>query len=555
MDIEIEQAPDISFHQMVEGFTKRGLDLIASFFGLIILSPFFLVIGVLIRRDTPGPVFYRGPRIGRRGVIFKMLKFRTMYEDQKSYQGLRITCKEDDRITPFGKWLRDTKLNELPQLWNVLVGDMSLVGPRPEDPTISKTWPVRIAHDLLSVRPGITSPASVVYRDEENMLGAGEVMRKYLHELSPDKMRLDQLYVRYRSFWLDLDVILWTCLLLLPKLRSQSLPEQDLFVGPVSKLIQRYVSWFLWDFLIVLLSIGLAGGAVRLFGPLDLGWARSIEIALAFAALYSLVGIILGIDRIHWRKATFWQAGRLWISWFVVTIAWLGFQRSLGGASLRVYGMILAASLLSLAGIIFVRYRDRVISGLLGRLAAGRPNIQATRERVLIVGSGRTAEHIAWLLDHPAYSGKFQVVGFIDDDLRSHGMKIYGSEVIGRIADVQRIIKDCDVGLIILADTQTAAQKFKEFREIGRFSPARVVVAPDIFGSLSGLGASSPNEGKAGDLDHFQCEHCLARYAEPPASLRRDASEKAVRKPSMRGTQNLRSRKKWKTTGLGRRSS
>ena len=146
------------------GLIKRAFDFTAALIGLILLSPFFGIIAILIKRDSSGPVFYWGPRIGRYGVIFKMLKFRTMYETPKSYRGPRVTSKEDDRITPLGKWLRDTKLNEFPQLWNVLIGEMSLVGPRPEDPTICKTWPAKIAHEILSVRPGVTSPASVVYR-------------------------------------------------------------------------------------------------------------------------------------------------------------------------------------------------------------------------------------------------------------------------------------------------------------------------------------------------------------------------------------------------------
>ena len=95
----------------------------------------------LCRREGPGPVFYRGPRLGKNGRVFGILKFRTMYECPASYRGPRVTAQDDDRITPLGKWLRDTKLNELPQLWNVLVGEMSLVGPRPEDPEIVKTWP------------------------------------------------------------------------------------------------------------------------------------------------------------------------------------------------------------------------------------------------------------------------------------------------------------------------------------------------------------------------------------------------------------------------------
>ena len=501
-----------SFSNKANCLAKRIFDFVVALVGLILLSPIFVLIAILIKRDSPGPLFYWGSRIGQHGRVFKMLKFRTMYETERSYQGLRITCKADDRITPLGKWLRDTKLNELPQFWNVLIGDMSLVGPRPEDPSISKTWPRKIARVLLSVRPGITSPASVVYRDEEYMLHAGDVMRKYLHELSPDKMRLDQLYVLYHSFWLDIDVILWTALLLIPKIRTYTPPEQLLFVGPITRLIQRYVNWFVWDFLIVLGSIGIAGVMVRMFGPLNIGWLRAIEMAMGASTLYALVGMVLRTNRINWSKATSWESGRLLAKSLIVTTSLLAVHSYLGLTSLRVSGIILGSSMLSFSGIILVRYQGRLISGLLSRLLTDRLNSAAMRERVIIVGSGRTAEHLAWLMDHPAYSKKFQVVGFIDDDLRSQGMTIYGSKVIGRISDIPKVVQAQDVGLIILADFQAASHKYKEFRDLANFKPARVVVAPDIFGSLSGLGNISSSEVVISDLNDFQCQHCLARY-------------------------------------------
>ena len=492
---------------------KRTFDVVMSLFGLILLSPLFIFLAVRIKRDSPGPVFYWGQRIGRHGRIFRILKFRTMYETEQSYHGARVTCMEDERVTPLGKWLRDTKLNELPQLWNVLIGEMSLVGPRPEDPSIARTWPTPIARELLSVRPGITSPASVVYRDEENMLHAGDVMRKYLRELSPDKMRLDQLYVRYRSLWLDIDVIFWTALLLLPKIRAYSPPEQLLFVGPISRLIQRYISWFVWDFLIVLISMAVTGSVLRLFGPFHLGWLRAAEMAMGYAALYAFIGILLRTDRVNWPKATSWEVGRLWVGWLIATTLIGGLHYSMGFTSLRTLGVILISTMLSLLGIVFVRYRGRLIDGLVSRLAALRLKFATNRERVIIVGSGRTAEHIAWLMEHPTYSGKFQVVGFIDDDLLSQGMRIYGSRVIGRTQDVARLVQEQDIGLIILADFRTAAHSYKNFRELANFKPARVVVAPDIFGSLSGLGNASGNDGLPNDLNDFQCQHCLARYA------------------------------------------
>ena len=496
----------------LDGITKRVFDFLAALIGLTFLAPFFVLISILIKRDSPGPVFYWGSRIGRYGIVFKMLKFRTMYETPKSYRGPRVTGKDDDRITPLGKWLRDTKLNELPQLWNVLIGEMSLVGPRPEDPSISKTWPKEIAHELLSVRPGVTSPASILYRDEENMLHAGEVMRKYLHELSPDKMRLDQLYIRYRSFWLDMDVIFWTALLLMPKIKAYSPPEQLLFVGPVTRLIQRYLSWVVWDFLIVLVSIGFTGMVVRLFGPLNIGMLRAIEMALACAVLYSVVGIFLKTNRINWSKASSWESGRLLVSWLIATIVVLVSHHYFGSTNLRFYSVILGASVLSLCGIIIVRYWGRLASGLASRLVANKLRRHTIRERVLIVGSGRTAEHISWLMDHPTYSEKFQIVGFIDEDLQLQGMKIYGSKVIGRVENIHGIVRERDIGLIILADNQMAAHKYSAFRNISRFSPARIVVAPDIFGSLNRLNGGAKNNETIDNLNDFQCQHCLARY-------------------------------------------
>src|SRR6266498_1621334 len=151
---------------------KRAFDVFFSVLGLVILSPFFLLVASLLRREGPGPIFYRGPRMGRHGKAFGILKFRTMREEQASYEGPSVTAQDDPRITPLGKFLRNTKINELPQLWNVLVGEMSLVGPRPEDPGIVATWPDAVRREILSVRPGITSPATVAYHDEEKLLKA-----------------------------------------------------------------------------------------------------------------------------------------------------------------------------------------------------------------------------------------------------------------------------------------------------------------------------------------------------------------------------------------------
>jgi len=543
-----------SFAQWAGGAVKRAFDFTMSLIGLLILAPIFAILAIVIKRDSPGPVFYWGPRIGRYGRQFHMLKFRTMYETPKSYRGPRVTSEDDDRITKSGKWLRDTKLNELPQLWNVLIGEMSLVGPRPEDPTISKTWPTKLAAEILSVRPGVTSPASVLYRDEEHMLRAGEIMQKYLHELSPDKMRLDQLYVRYHSFWLDLDVILWTALLLLPKIRVYSPPEQLLFVGPVTRLIQRYISWALWDFAVAFLSIALVSFLVGLFAPLEMGWLLIAEMAMGCATLYNLTGLFLNVNRVNWEKASTWELGRLWASWTISTSVTLYFHYLVGRGNFVTYGLLMGSSTLSLVGIMFVRYRGRLISVALSRLLTRRLRQHETRERVLIVGSGRTAEHIAWLMDHPTYAGRYQIVGFIDDNLMTQGMSIYGAKVVGKVDDVQRIVQKRDIGLIILADNEMASRKYSDFHDTSSFSPARVVVAPDIFGALSGLDGDAPHKHADDNLNGFQCQHCMARYAVRPAPRQAMRANPLPTKPSPKLIPQTGSGKKWKTSGHKRKS-
>ena len=238
---------------------KRILDILIAILGLLILAPFLIIIIYFIRKDSPGPIFFKCIRMGKNNKPFKMWKFRTMYERPSSYSGPKITQKEDERITPFGHWLRETKINELPQLWNVLKGDMSLVGPRPEDVDLVKEWNTEARSTILSVKPGITSPASILYRDEEKILSKTDLMDDYFLNILPDKMRLDQLYVRYQSFWSDLDILFWTVVIILPQMLKVEIPEGSLFSGPISRLVNRYVSWFIIDLVISLFVVGGIG--------------------------------------------------------------------------------------------------------------------------------------------------------------------------------------------------------------------------------------------------------------------------------------------------------
>ena len=186
---------------------KRAFDLLCALGGLLLLSPLLFGIAVWIKLDSPGPVFYRQQRVGRGGVPFRIHKFRTMAADAPA-RGPELTVGDDPRITRAGRFLRRSKLDELPQLLDVVAGTMSLVGPRPEVPRYVALYPPALRDKVLSVRPGITDPASIAYRDEGALLAAAaDPERTYIEQVMPAKLRHAAAYVDRMSLGADLRLI------------------------------------------------------------------------------------------------------------------------------------------------------------------------------------------------------------------------------------------------------------------------------------------------------------------------------------------------------------
>jgi lipopolysaccharide/colanic/teichoic acid biosynthesis glycosyltransferase len=189
--------------------SKRLFDLVAAGAGLLLLAPLLLLIALWIKLDSPGPVLFRQQRIGRHGVPFSIVKFRTMVCDAQ--QASQLTVGRDSRITGAGRFLRHYKLDELAQLFNVLAGSMSLVGPRPEVARYVACYPPPLRAIVLSVAPGITDWASIYYKDENAILGrAADPEQAYRELILPAKLDYYVRYVRERSFWLDLRIICCT---------------------------------------------------------------------------------------------------------------------------------------------------------------------------------------------------------------------------------------------------------------------------------------------------------------------------------------------------------
>jgi lipopolysaccharide/colanic/teichoic acid biosynthesis glycosyltransferase len=187
---------------------KRLFDIFISGIGLLILLPLLVALTFLVKLSSTGPIFYRATRIGRDGVPFKLYKFRSMLVDANKL-GPGITVSGDTRITRIGRYLRRTKLDELAQLFNVLKGDMSLVGPRPEDPRYVALYSQE-QKQVLVVRPGITSPASIYYHDEEHLLRQADWENQYIQQVMPAKIAIDLNYVRTRNVMTDLLIIFRT---------------------------------------------------------------------------------------------------------------------------------------------------------------------------------------------------------------------------------------------------------------------------------------------------------------------------------------------------------
>jgi lipopolysaccharide/colanic/teichoic acid biosynthesis glycosyltransferase len=187
---------------------KSLFDRLSSFFGLILLTPVFLIVAILIRLKMPdGPILFRQQRVGQYGRLFTMYKFRTM---TVNHSGSSISVRGESRITPLGAVLRKYKLDELPELWNVLIGDMSLVGPRPDVPGYADRL-VGDDRQVLLLKPGITGPASLKYRNEEELLSQQAAPQKYNDEvLFPDKVKINIGYLNNRSFMYDMKIIFYT---------------------------------------------------------------------------------------------------------------------------------------------------------------------------------------------------------------------------------------------------------------------------------------------------------------------------------------------------------
>ena len=469
---------------MLQNIVKRSIDVIGALVGLVVLSPLFLAIVVVLKRESSGSVFYWGDRIGRFGKPFKICKFRTMSECMLDVSQHKITAEDDPRITVVGKILRDSKLNELPQLWNVLIGEMSLVGPRPEDPLFVEQWPQYKADIVLSVRPGITSPASVIYRDEEKLLKSDNVIEGYLSKIVPSKLRLDVLYVRHRTLLTDVDVLFWTLAVLLPRMKERSVSERLLLWGPANRFFSRYFSWFIYDYVAALLSVSLAGAIWRLSAPLEIGILQSAASAFTIALLFSGINYVLGLHRVWWSRAHARRGVELLLSCIIATLSLSAANSWLIKKLLFPPGMLILTGVFAFASFITIRYRTRLLTGLVSRWTTIRATPESVGERLLIVGAGRAGEMVSWLMTTDISSELFSIVGYVDDDPQKQGLDINHIPVLGTTNEISQLVQAYDIGAIAFAIRDADKHDRDRILKICQKLELPLIMVPSVLDSI-----------------------------------------------------------------------
>jgi FlaA1/EpsC-like NDP-sugar epimerase/lipopolysaccharide/colanic/teichoic acid biosynthesis glycosyltransferase len=486
---------------------KRGFDFATAVISLLVFAPLFLVIALVIKRDSAGPVFYRGERVGRNGRRFRIYKFRTMVVGADRH-GPGITGQDDPRVTRFGRRLRRARLDEVPQLINVLLGDMSLVGPRPEIPEMADRYPP-LFRRLLALRPGLTGPASLAYRNEERLMETDP--SRYAQVILPERLALDMRYVLHRGFWADLRIIGRTI---------GAVFGLDSFAFRwLARSVRRHVPWLLLDAPV----IAAAFYAALFLRLLDFPKSATSNYLgamtrwiLPVVLLYLVMTTLWGIHRRVWRFATAADVRPIFGATATATAIVLGLDFFSGsrGPRLLPLGVILLGGFFSACGMVLIRYRSRLLRGL---ASASRNGGEGTR--AIIYGAGDAGQHLALrLLTHE--SGEiYDLVGFVDDDPRKQGQRIHGLPVLGGRPDLTPIVTWRHIDLIIIAINNVRGEDLRQILSAAQQTSAQIRIIPNVFEVVS-VANTAPF------LREVRVEDLLGRQA---VQLDRDACERVLR--------------------------
>ena len=420
----------MSIHTGTSSFLKRAVDLAVSVVGLIVLSPCMAVLAVAIRLGSPGPVFFRQIRVGRGFQRFEILKFRTMCLRAQE-QGPLVTAATDSRITPLGRILRRVKLDEVPQLWNVLRGDMSLVGPRPEVPHYVELFRQDYA-EVLRVRPGVTDLASLTFRDEEQILAAAEDPEAhYVEHVLPAKLALNKDYVRRASLGFDLEIIMKTMM-----------EAVWIRIMPARSWLVRHRTHFVMALHIAMIIMASYGAFwLRFDGQIpspemQLWWRTILLLVIVRLPLLAFFRLYQGL----WSYTSIYDLQSIVAAVVTSEILFFGIVRvGMGEDAYPRSVFILDAMLL-----VFLMGSVR----LLKRFYESSGQLRASR-RALIIGSGDRADFVIRAMKSRVL-GNYRPVGIVTTAPGAAG-RIHGVPVLGDLDNLEALVKAAIADEIVLA--------------------------------------------------------------------------------------------------------
>jgi FlaA1/EpsC-like NDP-sugar epimerase/lipopolysaccharide/colanic/teichoic acid biosynthesis glycosyltransferase len=465
---------------------RRSIDAGFAALAFVLALPVLIVCVILVKLDTRGPALYTAPRVGRGGREFRIYKLRTMRAFDAA--GPRVTAADDPRITRVGRRLRRWKVDELPQLFNVLRGDMALVGPRPEDPRYVRHY-TEEQRRLLETRPGITSLSTLAYSDEEVMLAGGDAERLYLDTILPAKLRIELDYLRVRTAISDMRVLART----LASLFRGTSPRGS----RMTPFVRQHVPWLAIDMPIVVVSYVAAFMLRFLDGPApprSEGLAVVLSASVLLAPLYVLFNSLLRVNRREWRFATAAEVRPIAISCFLATVFAALFDTIAGLNRDRPVplSIVLLGGFFTFSGFVGVRYRARLLQRMGGRR-------RGSATRTLICGAGQAAQALALRLLTYGDAGDVDIIGYIDEDPRSRGMSIHNIRVLGSRKDLASLVLARKVELIVLALDHVAGEEIRDILTIAEGTSAQIKIAPAIHDWLT-AGSSPLRELRAEDL-------------------------------------------------------
>ncbi len=430
---------------------KRAIDVLGAMVGLLVTWPLWLIATVLIKLDSPGPVFFTQTRMGRDRRPFSIYKLRTMTADAPS-RGGQLTVGQDVRVTRVGAVLRRTKIDELPQLWNILIGDMSLVGPRPEVPRYVDMFADAYA-DILTVRPGLTDLASLKYIDEATVLAASNSPdEKYVTVILPEKIKLARFYVHHASTLLDLAIVAQTvlCLLKIPLVVCDlpdlqvTRPTQASDFGP--RLVALVLKWR--RPLIVLLEVGLMVLAnylafwLRFDGKIpEAEWGTFLLVLPWLVMIRTAAFFMFRLNEGLWRYTSLWDVRNIIVgvmSSTLVLYAWTRWGMEVTGYPRSIF---ITDTMLLIGFVAGVRLPRRMLREAV---------IYRPRKTVLIIGAGDRGERIVREMKLNPTS-RYQPIGFIDDHASLRYKRIHGVKVLGPREDLGPILSTERPDEVVLA--------------------------------------------------------------------------------------------------------